>query len=74
MNKLLPCLGLKMGNGSPNFQKKYMKVNHTIHANRSLCLCTRWTNSEALIMGCGHQHHSITLVSKTGCTHAGVCY
>lgn len=29
-----------MGNGSPNFQKKYMKVNHTIQANRSFCLCT----------------------------------
>lgn len=39
----LPCFGLKMGNGSPNFQKKYMKVNHTMQANRSFCLCTKTT-------------------------------
>ena len=35
-----PFLGGGMGNGSPSFQKKYMKVNHTTHANRSFCLCT----------------------------------
>ena len=37
-----------MGNGSPNFQKKYMKVNHTIQAKRSLCLCTTHTNKKTV--------------------------
>lgn len=36
----LPCFGLNMGKGSPSFQKKYMKVNQTTHANNNLCLCT----------------------------------
>lgn len=40
----LPCLGLRIGNGSPNFQKKYMKVNQTIQAKRSLWRCT--TNTQ----------------------------
>lgn len=35
-----PCFGLRIGNGSPNFQKKYMNVNHTTHAKSSFCLCT----------------------------------
>lgn len=29
-----------MGKGSPNFQKKYMKVNQTTQAKSSFCLCT----------------------------------
>ncbi len=44
----LPCFGLRIGNGSPNFQKKYMKVNQTIQANRSFCLCTAQTQSKQL--------------------------
>lgn len=35
-----PCFGLRIGNGSPSFQKKYMNVNHSTHAKRSFCLCT----------------------------------
>lgn len=46
----LPCLGLRIGNGSPNFQKKYMNVNQTIQAKRSLCRCTRNTAATYIIM------------------------
>lgn len=30
-----------MGNGSPSFQKKYMKVNHRRQEKSRRCLCTR---------------------------------
>lgn len=36
----LPCFGLRIGKGSPSFQKKYMNVNQTTHEKSNLCLCT----------------------------------
>lgn len=35
-----PCFGLRMGNGSPSFQKKYIKVSHKRQEKSSRCLCT----------------------------------
>lgn len=46
-----PCFGLRIGNGSPSFQKKYMNVNQTTQAKSSLCLCTEKRGEKTGIIG-----------------------
>lgn len=45
----LPCLALRMGNGSPSFQNKYMKKTH-IPSDRNLATLRLVTENETKLI------------------------